>query len=512
MGRRRPALRRPPARRRRPSRLPRRRAAGPLPSATRFASFSRKTTGAVTSSNGSKESFVLWLRHSPYAFAWHVEEDVLYEGNWTTLLRTLAPSFHDLVACTTELTPTGEWARKDIGASCAVRGRRCARPVKTRWMLLAMSWRLADAVVDGYASGEVAGHHEASVAPFCDHLEWCSRATFARECLGTWTTRGAYNAAAGDVVERGADSARDVLYHPVGATPLRSACRAAAGRQRRDERAGSTSTRCAWRRPPPPTRAGRWPCASPARRRAEQFMLDLLLRANRSGVRVDVFMALQEGGRPVVSDRRYATGTDDLQLAYARLIPHVAFREVQVPCRFAERNFRRWARFRTDLADRRSNLCALYNQLRGVARCASMIDDHERRAGVRYDAVLRIRDNTIITRGLLPPLGDEGFAERSVQVKGCYSNHGLNDKVAIVPREMMWHALRSPLQVFHAHHRGDLLDGSARFDNAEALLQYAWRDLPVKRMRTSYLVDGRYVGGRWCVVDQDKDCVTDRAA
>ena len=146
----------------------------------------------------------------------------------------------------------------------------------------------------------------------------------------------------------------------------------------------------------------------------------------------------------------------------------------------------RWPSYRKSDADykyvkrmREENLAHLTAQHENVAACARLIERHEATVGGRYRLVVRVRDNTLAVRPLqLATLGSS-FGRAPLFVKGCNGWGGLNDKVAVAPRELLRgfgaaaRALRSQVQAEAPLPRWTATSVLTDAPNAETLLQRA---------------------------------------
>ena len=141
-----------------------------------------------TGNGGTPFMFARWLADSPFDFAWHVEEDVVFTGDWNRILSLRAAADAD--------AGVGEddTARDDEPADLVARIRkvdnqwrkRCQMPGgtgcvdddgyvrKTFWPVVGMSRRLARAIMNSLADPDgVNGHQEPITYAFCRRQEWC---------------------------------------------------------------------------------------------------------------------------------------------------------------------------------------------------------------------------------------------------------------------------------------------------------------------------------------------------
>merc|ERR1719195_1625135 len=85
-----------------------------------------------------------------------------------------------------------------------------------------------------------------------------------------------------------------------------------------------------------------------------------------------------------------------------------------------------------DRGEKNRRMSNYRNQFKSWAECMRLVQRSERSRGAEYDTVIKLRDNSIV----LAPL-DMGAlkAGRRVRTKSCSRFGGVNDKVAIMPRE-----------------------------------------------------------------------------
>lgn len=120
-------------------------------------------------SGATKSSFLKFLiAHSQYKYAWHIESDVFYTGEWKNVLVHRDPKADFL--CTKSFEQESEsWWKKLGNGTCLVDGERCFDISKKQsyWMASRVSRRLALALMSSLQKGQVTGHHEALIAAFC---------------------------------------------------------------------------------------------------------------------------------------------------------------------------------------------------------------------------------------------------------------------------------------------------------------------------------------------------------
>ncbi|CAK0789091.1 unnamed protein product [Prorocentrum cordatum] len=165
-------------------------------------------------------------------------------------------------------------------------------------------------------------------------------------------------------------------------------------------------------------------------------------------------------------------------------------------------------------------------QMRHQKDCAEMIQSRENSTGARYAAVLKVRDNTLALRPVVPELL---VSIDKVVVKRCASWGGVNDKVMALPRKHLEGILGSTYDFMQKVMNDPVLDSRMRSlsqtsANTEMIVLWTLRasGAPVLHEDTTkrtdvglYLpfTDGRCQSGsesgredRWCVVAHCKDC------
>ncbi|CAK0802494.1 unnamed protein product [Prorocentrum cordatum] len=178
---------------------------------------------------------------------------------------------------------------------------------------------------------------------------------------------------------------------------------------------------------------------------------------------------------------------------------------------------------------RRSTISNNFCQMRHLNDCAELIKKSEESSGGKlYDIIVKVRDNTIALRPVVP---QKLLSIREVTLKHCCWWGGVNDKVMALPREYLEKSLgtiyRSMLAVNNVDH--DHLDlflkDLSLSKNTEQILLFTLTGNKIPfRERTfeagdrdgdDYLpfVDGRCSAsgasageGRWCIVSHCKDC------
>eukprot|EP00747_Dinoflagellata_sp_TGD_P168759 gnl/TRDRNA2_/TRDRNA2_195911_c0_seq1.p1 gnl/TRDRNA2_/TRDRNA2_195911_c0~~gnl/TRDRNA2_/TRDRNA2_195911_c0_seq1.p1 ORF type:complete len:356 (+),score=15.14 gnl/TRDRNA2_/TRDRNA2_195911_c0_seq1:65-1132(+) len=151
-----------------------------------------------------------------------------------------------------------------------------------------------------------------------------------------------------------------------------------------------------------------------------------------------------------------------------------------------------------------------------LSQCAALIKQEEQVSGCQYRAIVKIRDNGIVTKPMRITVRNE------VVVKQCGSWGGVNDKVLIAPRKYLDQAFEGPLKFAAKLNSGTIKvdwkcpKGNPVCFNPERFIQevYAYYDVKVARVAHNDIpvVDGRCervseVGAHeWCLVPSWKDC------
>ena len=147
------------------------------------------------------------------------------------------------------------------------------------------------------------------------------------------------------------------------------------------------------------------------------------------------------------------------------------------------------------------------NQYHGIATCAKMIKRREREGGFLYEAVLKVRDNTLVTQPFSIPSITGG-----VCTKPCGFSGGVNDKVMLLHRRSM-HIMTA----IYEH----LLHGTGSAANSETFYKQTLKKLGVNhsscclpltdaRCRARSGSDRYPSSGRWQTVPTWKDCVASK--
>mmetsp|Transcript_106745 Transcript_106745/g.278694 ORF Transcript_106745/g.278694 Transcript_106745/m.278694 type:complete len:353 (-) Transcript_106745:80-1138(-) len=152
------------------------------------------------------------------------------------------------------------------------------------------------------------------------------------------------------------------------------------------------------------------------------------------------------------------------------------------------------------------------------SQCAALIKEHEKSTGCQHTAVMKIRDNGIVTKPMSTSV------EGKVIVKDCFSGWGVNDRFILAPRCYLDQVLEAPLDLALAVNNGTKWAGELmrrkKVVSPEMLLSRSWRlgDVPVRKTSGITVVDGKCAGApktgqgehEWCLVPNRgrhaKDC------
>jgi len=184
----------------------------------------------------------------------------------------------------------------------------------------------------------------------------------------------------------------------------------------------------------------------------------------------------------------------------------------------------------SDYSARAKHISNVVSQMRHQKDCVELIQQHEESTGGRYDVVLKVRDNTLALRPVVP---EKLLNITDVNFKHCEWWGGLQDKVMLLPRRYLEKTLGDTYPSMLAVMNDPVLEQrlenmSLESENTEQVLKsvivangvpYRQREFKKKETNSSdgsdYLpfVDGRcHPGGasgsedRWCVVSHCKDC------
>jgi hypothetical protein len=172
-----------------------------------------------------------------------------------------------------------------------------------------------------------------------------------------------------------------------------------------------------------------------------------------------------------------------------------------------------WKHYRADLEgqnERQDRMRLHVSQFANVRRCAQLVEAHELTVRTFYDAVVRIRDNTLVVLPYSVKPSVLRYPD-AVQVKRCHGEGGLNDKVLVLPRKHMDVAMRGWVEDWYLQPKGW---GGRDSGNSEQVLRSVLRNhkVPVEKVPIQDMpfVDGRCGGdGTFCMVNNRKDCRPD---
>jgi len=262
--------------------------------------------------------------------------------------------------------------------------------------------------------------------------------------------------------------------------------------------------------------------------------------------KVDVFLSLETGDHgfffnPVTADvagtqcRGSDLDVDGVKEAFAPYFRDGVF-EPHVDVNFSQNvTLERWPLLykskhpgenASHYAKRRAIISNDFNQMRHLKDCAELIHRSEESAGGKYDVVVKVRDNTIALRPVVP---EKLVSIREVTLKHCDSWDGVNDKVMALPRKFLEKSLGaiypSMLAVMNDDPLDDTLLQLSRSRNTEQIVMFTLvgNEVPFRKRAfeigdrdgDDYLpfVDGRCFpskepggDGRWCIVSHCKDC------
>ena len=207
-------------------------------------------------------------------------------------------------------------------------------------------------------------------------------------------------------------------------------------------------------------------------------------------------------------------------------------------------NMSEWPQYRRDLNghglrsehEKLSHLQSHHAQFEHGQECARMMLAEEERTGKRYEAMVRVRDNGVIPAQFSPLdiVANAGVEDREVFVKECMGWGGVNDKVLIVPRDMVEPAFMHHFDMMSSiwddpptastHHAATMRGIASHVSCSEKLLGAFLENanLTVRRL-SDYIpvIDGRCFnatkprhvgttpdpgGKQWCAEPTCKDC------
>jgi hypothetical protein len=261
--------------------------------------------------------------------------------------------------------------------------------------------------------------------------------------------------------------------------------------------------------------------------------------------KVDVFLSLEIGSHAIFFNPATAdvAGTrchdskldaDGVKKAFAPYFrdgvfgPHVVENVIldRWPRLYTEKHLRTDCNDANHCDQRRNTIAHVVSQMRHQKDCAELIQKSEESGGGRYDIVVKVRDNTIALRPVVP---DKLFAIKEVTLKHCNWWGGVHDKVMVLPRKYLENSLGAVypymLAVMHDNPMNHTFLQLQHSSNTEQIVLFTLlaNKVPFDQRQfeigdrdgDDYLpfVDGRCYpseepGGeaRWCIVSHCKDC------
>lgn len=175
--------------------------------------------------------------------------------------------------------------------------------------------------------------------------------------------------------------------------------------------------------------------------------------------------------------------------------------------------------------EREKRLSSHMSQHANLKSCVDLIENRETQLGIRYDVIIKLRDNTLVTMPYTLRLGhvlhENKSMRNAVLVKDCCGWGGINDKVMVLPRKHLRPALAGPYMAIMGVERGNSYAKSKfvtdkKIVNPEFLYKRVLQsyNIPILPVNSSVLpfVDARShtttsfgtIG--WCPVPFRKDC------
>jgi hypothetical protein len=234
----------------------------------------------------------------------------------------------------------------------------------------------------------------------------------------------------------------------------------------------------------------------------------------------DVFVVLDDGGN-AVSDRSFPdlTPSNFTKYLISGVLGDMLKQSVISNAVEMESHIKRFASFRKEnrnMQRRGTNLMHFMKQAAHNAKCADLIEGFERSSGTRYQTIVQIRDNTLVTNEFRVPADGASFLLPSVHVKSCCGWKGLNDKTLVLPRALL-HALKVVWNGLRSVNAGEAFVSKSMSlaTNAEQFLHSSFESagIPYIKQPADLLpfVDGRFQMSssgtpQWCKVRPWKDC------
>ena len=262
--------------------------------------------------------------------------------------------------------------------------------------------------------------------------------------------------------------------------------------------------------------------------------------------RVGLFVVLEKGDPVYVNAKTHQTrGGCDVEANSQEVVENEALQPYLRGARFPEHkiypvNMSEWPHYRPDLRAEREKLFHLQShhaQFEHGQECARMMLEEEERTGKRFEAMVRVRDNGVVSAHFSPLDIVANAGSREVFAKNCNGWGGVNDKVLIVPRDMVESAFMHHIDMMSsiledpptwtpasAHYAATMRGISSHVRSAEELLLAFLKsaNLTVTRL-SDYIpvIDGRCfnatearhvgtaadpAGKQWCAEPLCKDC------
>ena len=262
--------------------------------------------------------------------------------------------------------------------------------------------------------------------------------------------------------------------------------------------------------------------------------------------RAGLFVVLEKGDPVYVNAKTHQTrGGCDVEATTQEVVDNEALQPYLRGARFPEHkiypvNMSEWPHYRPDLRAEREKLFHLQShhaQFEHGQECARMMLEEEERTGKRFEAMVRVRDNGVISAHFSPLDVVANAGSREVFAKNCNGWGGVNDKVLIVPRDMVESAFMHHIDMMSsiledlptwtpasAHYAATMRGISSHVRSAEELLLAFLKsaNLTVTRL-SDYIpvIDGRCfnatearhvgtaadpAGKQWCAEPLCKDC------
>ena len=262
--------------------------------------------------------------------------------------------------------------------------------------------------------------------------------------------------------------------------------------------------------------------------------------------RAGLFVVLEKGDPVYVNAKTHQTrGGCDVEATTQEVVENEALQPYLRGARFPEHkiypvNMSEWPQYRPDLRAERDKLFHLQShhaQFEHGQECARMMLEEEERTGKRFEAMVRVRDNGVVSAHFSPLDIVANAGSREVFAKNCNGWGGVNDKVLIVPRDMVESAFMHHIDMMSsiledpptwtpasAHYAATMRGISSNVRSAEELLLAFLEsaNLTVTRL-SDYIpvIDGRCfnatevrhvgtaadpAGKQWCAEPLCKDC------